>query len=366
MRGVRRHDEHVAHDDGLRATARDQVTAEVIRVVALLVEKLATRHDVAGALEHNNQLGILFMQGRGRRAGTVFELGAIGRHRQDRLGDEGTASNIYNFVSIDGGNIANYPNTPLSFRKSQFEAAGDYRLAKNQHVRVAYTHEDISRWCNQYAANAGYPPDTNCVVAKGSIEDKLNATYRYSETGSLSSYVTQQHRDRAMTDQQRTSTSGAAATATVIAVPAGATWSDKLTDDDVTVGLGVKHTGLLNGKLDLSGDASYSLVKSGYTTPFNYATTTLTGLTCADPTFFSRGSTPDVKTTISQLQFTGTYQIDKKAKVALRYIYQRMSGADYYYNGYQLGFTPTQVMPTNQQLGNYSVNVISLSYIYSF
>ena len=392
--------------------------------------------------------------------------------------DNRTPSNIYNFVAIDGGNIANYPNTPLSFRKSQFEAAGDYRLAKNQHVRVAYTHEDISRWCNQYAVNAGYPAGTNCVVAKGSIEDKLDATYRlsafdsvnfrfgygyskrredadpfaraafigtngvingvsaagqnagdfigfhpfidasrtqqilkgnanwevnervslglggrytgdnydtplgmqkgttwsvnldatyrYSETGSLSSYVTQQHRDRAMTDQQRTSASAAAATATAIAVPAGATWSDKLTDDDITVGLGVKHTGLLNGKLDLAGDASYSLAKSGYTTQFNYATTTTGGLICSDPSIFSCGSTPDVKTTISQLKFTGTYQIDKKAKVALRYIYQRMSGADYYYNGYQLGFTPTQVMPTNQQLGNYSVNVISLSYIYSF
>jgi hypothetical protein len=194
----------------------------------------------------------------------------------------------------------------------------------------------------------------------------LDATFRYSETGSLTSYVTQQYRDRAMTDQQRTSASAAAATATAIAVPAGATWSDKLTDKDITIGLGMKHTGLLSGKLDLTGDMSYSRATSGYYTQFNYFTTTTGGLTCADPSILSCGSTPDVKTTITQLKFTGTYQVDKKSKVALRYIYQRLSGADYYYNGYQYGFTPTQVMATNQQLGNHSVNVISLSYLYSF
>ncbi len=394
--------------------------------------------------------------------------------------DNRTPSNIYNFFAIDGsaGNSANYPNTPLSFRKSQVELAGDYRLKKNHHVRLAYAHEDISRWCNQYAVNALYPAGINCVVATGSKEDKLDATYRinaydsvnfrfgygyskrkgesdpfaraafigqngiingvsargqnagdfigfhpfidasrtqqlvkananwevsdrvslglggrytdddydtplgvqkgtswslnldstyrYHETGSLSAYVTQQYRDRAMTDQQRTFASAAAATATAIAVPAGATWSDKLTDKDITFGLGVKHTGLLSGKLDLSGDLSYSLAKTGYTTQFNYFTTTTGGLTCADPAILSCGSTPDVKSTITQLKFTGTYQVDRKSKVALRYIYQRLSGADYYYNGYQTGVTPTQVLPTNQQLGNHTVNVISLSYIYSF
>lgn len=392
--------------------------------------------------------------------------------------DNRTSSNIYNVFAISGGNIANYPNTPLSYRKDQLEVAGDYRVKKDHHLRLAYTHEDVRRWCNDYAVNANYPAGTSCVVAKGSKENKLDATYRinafenvnlrfgygyssrqadsdpyaraafvgtngvingvsvpgqnagdflgfhpvidasrvqhafkasanwdvnerlgmtlggrytnenyhtllgvqkgvswsanldatyrYSETGSLTSYVTQLYRDRAMTDQQRTLASAAAATATAIAVPAGATWSDKLTDKDLTLGLGAKHTGLLNGKLDLSGDLSYSWATSAYNTQFNYATTTTGGLTCADPSILSCGSTPDVKTTITQLKFTGTYQVDKKSKIAVRYIYQRLSGADYYYNAYQSGNTPAQVLPTNQQLGTHTVNVIALSYIYNF
>jgi hypothetical protein len=89
-------------------------------------------------------------------------------------------------------------------------------------------------------------------------------------------------------------------------------------------------------------------------------------LTCAASSILSCGSPPDVRTTITQLKFTGTYKIDKKSKVALRYIYQRLTGADYYYNGYQYGFTPNQVMPTNQQFPAHTVNFASLSYIYSY
>jgi hypothetical protein len=66
------------------------------------------------------------------------------------------------------------------------------------------------------------------------------------------------------------------------------------------------------------------------------------------------------------LKFTGTYKLDKRSKIALRYIFQHMNGADYYYNGYQLGLGPTQVMPTNQQPGFHTVNVIALSYIHNF
>lgn len=394
--------------------------------------------------------------------------------------DNRTPSNIYNFFAIDGsaGNSANYPNTPLSYRKTVVELSGDYRLKKDQHVRLAYAHEDISRWCNSYGVNALYPAGTNCVVAKGSKEDKIDATYRinaydavnfrfgygysnrrleadpfaraafigqngvingvsargqnagdflgfhpfidasrtqhalkanadwtvsdqlslglggkytgddydtllgmqkgktwslnldaafrYSENGTITSYLTHQYKDRAMTDQQRTSASAAAATATAIAVPAGATWSDKLTDKDITFGLGLKHTGLVGGKLDLAGDISHSWATTNYYTNFNYSTTTTGGLTCANPSILSCGSTPDVRTKITQLKFSGAYKVDKNAKVALRYIYQHLTGADYYYNGYQLGFTPNQVMPTNQQLGGHTVHFISASYIYTF
>ena len=95
--------------------------------------------------------------------------------------DNRTASNIYNFNAISGGNTANYPNAPLSYKKSQAELAGDYRLSAMQKVRLAYNHDDTHRFCNQYASGGGtppYDPGTNCVTVFRTMEDRLSAGYR--------------------------------------------------------------------------------------------------------------------------------------------------------------------------------------------
>jgi len=97
-------------------------------------------------------------------------------HRDNRTG-----SNIYNFRAIDGGNIANYPNAPLSIRKTQLELASDYRLSAGQKVRLAYNHDDTRRWCNDYATGGGtpaYAAGTNCVTVPRTKEDKIGAGYR--------------------------------------------------------------------------------------------------------------------------------------------------------------------------------------------
>ena len=408
--------------------------------------------------------------------------------------DNRTASNIYNYFSLDGSTNTNYPNTPLSTKKDSIELAGDYAFKRDHHLRLAYVHEDIKRWCNQYAVGGytgpagslpagvlGYPPGTNCVVNTGSREDKLDAayriklfdtvglklgyvysdrdsqtdpraiaafsqliaglptgsvpgqnandflgfqpffeasrkeqlykaglnwdatealnigisarytddnygstygvqkghswsanldaSYRYTDNGTVSTYLTRQNRYRSMTNEQRVA-AAAAASATAVATPSGATWSNTLADDSLTVGLGAKHTGLLNGKLELSGDANYSWSKTGYDTVLNYSTFGVCGaaggITCASPTILSCGALPDIKTGIVQLKMLATYQFDKKSKVALRYLYSHLTGGDYYYSGLQMASTPNAVMPTNQQLGNYSLNVIALSYIHTF
>jgi MtrB/PioB family decaheme-associated outer membrane protein len=401
--------------------------------------------------------------------------------------DNRTSSNIYNFNAISGANTANYPNTPLSIKKTQLELAGDYRLDKTQQIRLAYDREQIDRQCNQYAVGGGtpvYAAGTNCVTATASHDDKLSATYRrkasdnvnlnvgysysdrkssfdqnaraafigtngnvnlslpaaslitginagdfrgfnpffeasrkqqmlkvgvnwqatdklsvvvggrytdddygsdlgvqkgsawslnldttyiYREDGSITAYVTQQERTRDMTDMQRSPTSpAAAASATAIAIPSGATWTNQLKDTDTTVGLNLKQGGLMAGKLDLAGDLTYSLGRTTYGTALNYSTTTTGGLTCADPTILSCGSLPDIKSAMTQFKLNGTYKIDKNAKIALGYLYRRLSSNDYYYNGLQYGFTPTSVMPTNQTAPNYSVNMVWASYIYTF
>jgi len=420
---------------------------------------------------------------------SIKDLALLAAMKYDERNNR-TASNLYYFYAVDGKNPGNFPNTPYSNRKTQFELAGDYRLSADQHIKLAYNREDVKRWCDQYAVSTGiaagalgyYPAGTNCVVATASKDDKLSAayklnanenmnlsvaysfsnritdsdpnaitarigkngnadlatgtqimginagdfrgfypffnasrkeqmiksgvnwqaleqlalglsgkftddkydslygvqngnswsvnvdaTYSYSDNGSISTYATKQHRQRELLDLQKGATQAAgAASATAIAIPAGATWTDNLKDDDVTVGIGAKQGGLLGNKLDLAADLTYSLGQTGYGTQLNYATTTTGGLTCSSAYILSCGDLPMISNKLIQLKFTGKYQLDKSSIVALGYIFQQLDSTDYYFNGLQSGSTSNTMMPTNQQSGSYSVNVVSATYSYLF
>jgi MtrB/PioB family decaheme-associated outer membrane protein len=401
--------------------------------------------------------------------------------------DNRTSSNIYNFYAIDGSNFAKYPNTPYSHRKYQIELAGDYRINPDQHLRVAYNHDDMKRSCDNYASVIDtsnpaqkilYQPGTNCVVDTRTKEDKLSigyklkasdkvdlnagytyadrktdydqnaivamigvrggtiispitgaqgtirglnggdyqgfhplfdasrkqqvlkggvdfqateqfslgvngrytddnyednpygaqngkswnlnldATYNYSDNGSIFAYISQDYRDRSINHVNRSNSTSSAYL-----------WSDKLKDQATTYGIGFKQGGLVGGKLDLKGDLSYSDAKSNYSSALYYTFLpggTTTSTTCAAAATLTCGSAPDIANKLTQFKLVGTYKVDKNSKVALGYIYQKLSSTDYFYNGYQYLYTPTGVMPTNQQSGSYSVNVVAASYIYSF
>lgn len=429
----------------------------------------------------------------------VLSAGVKFDERRDK-----TASNFYRFNALDGAvnHIANFANTPLSLRKTQWELAADNRLSSAQHLLLAYNREDVRRWCDQYAVNVpgaipapattpglnSYPAGTNCVVATGSYDNKLGATYRvraseelnwnvgysfskrvttsdpnavtariglngnvnpaaaagtliqgqnggdfrgfypvfdasrkeqmlkaganwqasekltvglggkytddkydstygeqdgnswsvnldanyaYSENNSIAAYMTQQHRQRKMTDLYRSPYSAnSAATASALNIPPGATWTDTQKDDDTTIGIGAKQNGLMASRLELDEDLTYSYGKTVYTTVWNYAAaTTGVGLpvyTCASPQFLTCGSLPEVNNHVIQFKLSGKYKLDKSSKVAVGYIYQHMKSTDYYYNGLQAGYTPSALMPTNQQAPSYEVNVITASYILNF
>jgi MtrB/PioB family decaheme-associated outer membrane protein len=400
-----------------------------------------------------------------------------------------TASNFYNFLSDDGGNPGKFASTPLSIKKTQLELAGDYRLNRDQHLRLAYNRENVKRWCDQYAVSTGiaagasgyYPAGTNCVVATGSKDDQLSAlyklkatedvnlslgysyskrktdsdpyaitarkgtngnvlgavpqiwglnsadfqgfypvfdasrkeqmlkagvnwqasqklsvglagrftddkydstygvtkgnswnlnldaTYGYSDDGSISAYLTRQHRQRDMTDLQNST--AVTANNTRINVPAYSTWTDTLKNNDTTIGIGAKQGGLMHSKLELAGDLTYSMGRTAYGTVQNYAGRTLAAggsLTCSSPQILSCGDLPDITNRMVQFKFTGNYSLDKSSRVAMGYVFQQLKSTDYYFNGLQNGATPNALMPTNQQSGSYVVNVIGASYIYNF
>jgi MtrB/PioB family decaheme-associated outer membrane protein len=377
--------------------------------------------------------------------------------------DNRTSSNRYLYTHLAGGAGAAFTgvNTPYSNKKSQFEVAGDYRVAKDQTLRLAYERENIKRWCDNVAdgfqcisspasredkldlayrmkpietvqLNAGYAisnrkadldpnyvsnggnrllavlvpggfrsalngenfagfvgyiyasrkQDTLKASANWQATDKidfglsgrqsddkydaalgvqngkattlnLDATYSYGENSSVSAYASWQNSKRDMRNGfLATDNSAAAAPARV--------WTNQLETDSNAIGLNTKHAGLMGGKLELLGDLSYTFDKSRYSTqdPGDATCGTAAVLTC--------GNTPDIKNRLLTFKLTGTYSLDKSSKVAVVYLYQSLKSEDYFYNGYQYGATPNRVMPTNEQAPNYSVNVLGVSYTYSF
>jgi MtrB/PioB family decaheme-associated outer membrane protein len=184
----------------------------------------------------------------------------------------------------------------------------------------------------------------------------LDAAYAYSQDGTVSAYLSTQRRQRDLSS---------AADHSPLAAPQPDTlWSNRLTDDSNTVGITAKQRGLMGGKLDLSGDLSYSFGKTRYSTQAANCTNPDPTL-CGTPGTNS-GDLPDIKNEMLRLRITGIYQVDKASKVALGYRFQKLKSNDYYYSAYQTGSTDVGVLPTNQQAPNYSVNLFMASYIYSF
>lgn len=198
--------------------------------------------------------------------------------------------------------------------------------------------------------------DSPLGVQKGnSWGTNLDATYGYSENGAVSAYMSVQKRQRDLSNL-----AGHALTGVQI-------WSNQLNDEDNTLGIAFKQKGLMAGKLELAGDLSYSVGKTAYSTQIPYAITTTAFITsCASSASLTCGSTPDIKSETTQFKLTGIYQLDKASKIAVGYMYQKLDSTDYYYNFYQNGYTGTGNLPTNEQAPSYSVNVVSVSYLYNF
>ncbi len=385
--------------------------------------------------------------------------------------DNQTDSKIYSYLHTGNG-LYDIPNTPYSYDKTQYELAGDYRLGKNNKIRIAYNRDEMKRWCNSYGVDAAYPAGTNCLVDTATKEDKLSlgyklkaidavdlslgyvysdrktdydtnarvaldsirggtvldplvngtiaglnggdyqgfhpifdasrtqqllkagvswdvtdklslgvngryaddnytnatfgaqngnswnlnldASFNYSEDGSVFGYISQDYRDRYLKHVNR---SNATTNAYI--------WGDQLKDQGITYGLGFKQGGLLGGKLDLKGDLMFSDAKSNYS---SQVLSLFTGGTynCSAATTLTCGSAPDITTKLTQFKLTGTYKVDKQSKVMLGYLYQKLSSTDYFYDAYLTGYTATSVLPSNQQTGSYSVNMLAASYIYNF
>lgn len=186
-----------------------------------------------------------------------------------------------------------------------------------------------------------------------SLSANLDATYEFSEKTSASAFASWQRRARSLLTANGRNA--------VAALPNQ--WTNDLTDKGLTLGVTARHAGLMGGKLELKGDAVYSWANTASTTQLLY---TATACTTPSNAGFNCGPLPDVRTKMAQLKLTGTYAVDKRSSVIAGYQFQKLSASDYYYNFYQLGYTGTTTLPTNQAAPSYEVNRLYLMYRYSF
>jgi len=256
----------------------------------------------------------------------------------------GAASSVLN-----GGNYLDYVAYPYANRNQNLGKAGvNWQVTEKLDLGLngRYTYD-------QYDATLGVQNGQSAGV-------NVDATYSYAENSSFSGYWSWQN-------GQRNLASGATGNGTAAFTPSQITapkniWTNKLVDNSNTFGLLARHGGLLNGKLEMIGDASYALNATSYSTQVPYGTTT----PCGSSSQLTCGTLPDINNNLLSLKLTGNYKVLKNGKVALTYLYQKLNSTDYFYNGQQLGYTPNSLMPTNLQPQNYTVNVVALSYSYAF
>lgn len=249
------------------------------------------------------------------------------------------AANTGSYPVINADDRLGYVAYPYATRKQDLIKAG---------VNWQVT-EKLDLALNGRYANDDY--DATLGVQDGrTVSANLDATYSYNENGSVSAYASWQNGERNLRN-------GLDGSPTVAPTKI---WTNQLKDDSNAIGLTTRHRGLMGGKLEIIGDLSYSLDTSKYSTQVPYDPT------CATTAKLTCGELPDIKSELLTLKLTGSYQVAKNAKLALGYIYQKLNSSDYFYNGEQYGYTPNRVMPTNLQAPNYSVNVVSASYIYNF
>jgi MtrB/PioB family decaheme-associated outer membrane protein len=151
-------------------------------------------------------------------------------------------------------------------------------------------------------------------------------------------------------------------------------WTADIKDKTDTFGLGFKAGGLMGHKLELTGDLSYSRSRSPIgTAPDAGMCNIVGGTVCVAGVGLL--PLPESFADATSLKLAAKYTLDKVSAVRVTYQYARLKSSDYAYLGLQPGaannYSATYgaysvLMPTMEQAPNYSVNVVGISYIYSF
>lgn len=116
--------------------------------------------------------------------------------------DNHTTSNMYSF-NVLGGDAVSPVNIPESWKHTQFDLSGDYRIDSKQHVHAGYGYDKFERWCDTSSALYGigavgvtgsvtpadggaYGTATSCAQVPKETTNSLDLDYRIAASDALS------------------------------------------------------------------------------------------------------------------------------------------------------------------------------------
>jgi hypothetical protein len=233
-------------------------------------------------------------------------------------------------LALYGGldiNQDDYRNSPLGLQNAKgwtLNVDGSYAFTSALGVSLFYTHED------QRSRQAGWNYVGNAAAAAGTI------------TGGCFATVAAKNLNNKID-------------------PCNA-WTAESRDRADSVGLTVRHSRLMGGKLDVGGSLVHSRARTDIGVQGgNYAT--IPGTT--NLVYIGATDLPTVSTVSTELRLSGQYAIDKSSTLRMSYAFKRLRTTDFAYDGAQAG-TLTTIMPTYEQAPRYSVHMIGVSYVYNF
>ncbi|MBF0461029.1 MAG: MtrB/PioB family decaheme-associated outer membrane protein [Magnetococcales bacterium] len=213
------------------------------------------------------------------------------------------------------------------------------------HANVSYTPPALAKLTLQ--ADVGINHDDYSKSLFGMIDDRgwnttLDATYAFSEVFAASAFYTHENTKA----DQLVPASGA-----TITLPLA--YGYKLTDETDTFGVGVKDKGLMDGRLELGGNASVVLAKTQYDerNVNGYNTPVL--------------PLPEITSHAYTLGVNGRYEVSKNSAVKASYVWQKLTSADWGTQGIQ-NTTVSGVLPDGEQAPNYTVQFLGISYQHTF
>lgn len=135
-------------------------------------------------------------------------------------------------------------------------------------------------------------------------------------------------------------------------------WSATQVDKVLTVGIGVKSSQFMAGKLTLSAD----ILQSRARTNVDFSGGTYSG---NPPRFVPAQDMPAITSTLTELRLAAKYQIDDKSAVKFGWRHQRLKSSDPQFDLF--GITAVQAyIGTGMTSPRYKVNAVSVSYVYTF